>query len=104
MYFLVAQAFIPNPKELTEIDHKDRNTGNNNVSNLQWCTHTENMAQAFQTLPATRNFCECVLTYKNEVIGIFHTKLDACTYCQKLGLSFSTMRKYNKCGDYAIKV
>lgn len=40
---LVAEAFIPNPLKLPEVDHKDTNGLNNNVSNLQWVTHTENL-------------------------------------------------------------
>lgn len=40
---LVAQAFIPNPDNRTEIDHIDTNTSNNRVENLRWVTHKENM-------------------------------------------------------------
>ena len=39
---LVAEAFIPNPDNKPVIDHIDRNTKNNNVSNLRWCTQKEN--------------------------------------------------------------
>lgn len=39
---LVAQAFIPNPDNLPEINHKDCNRSNNDVSNLEWVTHVEN--------------------------------------------------------------
>lgn len=39
---LVAEAFLPVPYGAVEIDHKDRNKQNNNVSNLEWKTHPEN--------------------------------------------------------------
>lgn len=40
---LVAQAFIPNPNNLPEINHLDCNGHNNDVSNLEWCSHYDNI-------------------------------------------------------------
>ena len=39
---LVAEAFIPNPNNLPEVDHIDTNKDNNRVDNLRWVTHSEN--------------------------------------------------------------
>ena len=40
---LVAQAFIPNPNNLPYVNHKDENTSNNAVWNLEWCDQKYNM-------------------------------------------------------------
>lgn len=44
---LVAAAFISNPLNRTEIDHKDNDRANNHIDNLQWCTRSENIKWAY---------------------------------------------------------
>ena len=43
---LVAKAFIPNPDNLPEVDHKDNNKHNNRVDNLQWISRLGNAQKA----------------------------------------------------------
>lgn len=47
---LVGEAFIPNPDNLPQINHKDGNKGNNNVNNLEWCTQSYNMKHRREVL------------------------------------------------------
>ena len=48
VHLLVAEAFVPNPYNLPEIDHLNANQSLNWYRNLKWCTHQDNIAHAIR--------------------------------------------------------
>ena len=45
---IIALTFIPNPKNLPCVGHKDNDRTNNHVSNLYWCSYKENTQQCIK--------------------------------------------------------
>lgn len=48
---LVAQAFIPNPWNLPEVHHRNRNRADNRVENLRWCNRRKHMRKHHMGIP-----------------------------------------------------
>lgn len=65
---LVAITFLPNPKNLPQINHKDGNKWNNRLENLEWCTGSENMQHAYKIGLQTPK--QPLFRYKRKVISI----------------------------------
>lgn len=69
---LVAQAFIPNPDNLPCVNHKDENTENYSIDNLEWCTvaynNTYNNAYKKRALKLAKE----VYAYNNKGELVYH--------------------------------
>lgn len=46
---LVAEAYLPNPDNLPQVNHIDSNKENNSVSNLEWCTASYNKQHSWDS-------------------------------------------------------
>lgn len=96
---LVAQAFIPNPNNYPEINHKDKNRQNNYVNNLEWCTSQYNidysLAKQVLQYDLSGNY---ITTWKsvNEIercLGFFHGNISACCL-GKIKTAYNFIWKY----------
>lgn len=69
---LVAEAFLPNPENKKEVDHliPVNDGGTDEVFNLKWCTHEENMNNPISKLKQ-ENRCGD----KNPMFGKHHTEV-----------------------------
>ena len=64
---LVAQTFIPNPENKTQIDHINNDTSDNRVENLRWVTPKENIQHSIEQ---NRFVTECKINaYKSRKIS-----------------------------------
>ena len=86
---LVALAFIPNPLGKPCVNHINGHPTDNNVSNLEWCTHQENTRHAIDTGLKPTKFNEKQI---HEVCRLLQDKLTINEVSAKTGVSIGTVK------------
>ena len=84
---IIATAFLPNPNNLTEIDHIDTNPQNNIVSNLRWVSRKENcnnpltLLHIGQSKKGNKSSSKPIVQMRNDrVVKIFKSATEAGRY------------------------
>ena len=67
LHRILAKHFLPNPDDLPEIDHIDRDKTNNSIENLRWISRSENLRNRGQY---TRQRPEYLTTPPNDITEI----------------------------------
>ena len=76
---LVGRAFIPNPLNLPEINHKNKDRADNRVENLEWVDRQQNIDHQFAGYHRPKVTCpHCGKMGANNVMSRFH--FDNCKF------------------------
>lgn len=106
LHRLVAEAFIPNPKNYPEVDHLNGQRDKNEMSNLEWVTHKENILRSFENAGPVRNHHNCKLIQISTGLEIemFESITAAARFAsEEFGCSESSIVKHKKSKDYKVE-
>ena len=81
----VAESFIPNPRNLPQINHIDGNKLNNYINNLEWCNNAYNVTHAY-ALGHNKPWNEIAI-YCNELKMSFKSITECARYLMQNGYS-----------------
>ena len=93
---LVAEAFLENPENLPQINHRDEDKANNVVSNLEWCSHEYNINYGTRNERAAKANSIALLENKNSLGKKNAAKPVKCVETGEIfGCAKDAARKYN---------
>jgi len=78
LHRIMAEAFIPNPNNYSQINHKNGNKADNSIENLEWCTPSQNLKHAYDNNLRTLSKS----AYKGKVV-----------ICTQSGRSFNSVKE-----------
>ena len=95
---MVAVAFLDNPNNYKEINHKDENKGNNNVTNLEWCSRRYNMnyGNIKEKMSHSKKIKVAKLDKDGNVIEIYNSILEASKINNCLATNIVACCKHKK--------
>lgn len=104
---VIAQAFIPNPDDKAQVNHKDFDRQNNSILNLEWATQAENSLHAWTKKErVVSDVCACIGEDKpnsvltndqaKEIVRLLHAGLGPKEIAEKLNINAMAIYKISQ--------
>ena len=103
---LVAEAYIPNPNNYNQVNHKNLDKHDNNVDNLEWCSESMNMQHNANNKPEnSKRVIQLDLLDETKIIGTYNSIKEASdkTNINNTSIIHCCSGKYKKAGNYKWK-
>lgn len=97
IHIMVAKAFIPNPNNLPQVNHKDFDKSNNTVENLEWVSSLDNKLHYRKSKRAKEDLakrdayvanktCQKIIANKDKIISLYQQGYSIKEISREVGL------------------